>query len=543
MVSRLSDILRKHQQTVQAQMCERLSELEREREWESDGGKPPSWMTLLDTLLDYWEQSDEETLRHWAMQRARESVDVGASSSEMLHILHHAALVIRSYLATRFWRQGPLLQGLDDLEQSMHLLRCQYLEAYETLSRAQQQRFQEYIADVVIAGVPEETLKRMVTAVQALSQARYVALHVAVATSAVSSFFAKKGADAEIVMYDEPPEWCQALAAQLSDDVRPLPGPITGQGVPDGECLGVALRSESGVMGHLFTVHEKDAPHYRNPIESLAVYAGAAIHTSVIYADMRAEVHRLHTVTNQTALELQELRPVLRDTQQRLENLIQHLPEGVLMLDTDFRIVMANPLGRDYLTVLSDTGVGERLVTLGIYPIEFLLLTPDEGHHHEVESQDRAFEVEVKALQSGAQARGWLLVFNEVTEKRQARQHMQQKEHLANVGQGVAGMAHDFNNLLSGTISLARSLEVLEGMPPVARDRLARIVELGKHGSNLVRQMIDVTPAPTNTSQPLNLNAFLSETCEMLKHVIPNQVYFFLGGDAGAQNLVGGGLA
>ncbi|PON15807.1 hypothetical protein C2W62_21910, partial [Candidatus Entotheonella serta] len=62
----------------------------------------------------------------------------------------------------------------------------------------------------------------------------------------------------------------------------------------------------------------------------------------------------------------------------------------------------------------------------------------------------------------------------------------------------MAGVAHDFNNLLSGTISLARSLEVLDGIPSVARDRLARIVELGKHGSNLVRQMIDVTPAPTN---------------------------------------------
>ncbi len=94
-------------------------------------------------------------------------------------------------------------------------------------------------------------------------------------------------------------------------------------------------------------------------------------------------------------------------------------------------------------------------------------------------------------------------------------------------------MAHDFNNLLSGTISLARSLEVLDGIPSVARDRLARIVELGKHGSNLLRQMIDVTPAPTNMAQPLNVNAFLSETCEMLKHVIPKHVYFFLASDAG----------
>ena len=118
-------------------------------------------------------------------------------------------------------------------------------------------------------------------------------------------------------------------------------------------------------------------------------------------------------------------------------------------------------------------------------------------------------------------------------EERYVRKQLQQKEHLANMGQGVAGLAHDFNNLLSGTISLALSLEVLDGMPSVAQDRLARIVELGKHGSNLVRQMIDVKPAPTNTAQPLNVNAFLAETCEMIKPIIPSHVYFFLASDAG----------
>ncbi|ETW98313.1 MAG: hypothetical protein ETSY1_19265 [Candidatus Entotheonella factor] len=267
-------------------------------------------------------------------------------------------------------------------------------------------------------------------------------------------------------------------------------------------------------------------------IEALAGYAGAALRARLMQADMQIQIDRLKT----TSRDLQQLRPLLRETQQRLEKLIQHLPQGIVMLDTAFHVVMVNPLGQDYLAVLADIGVGERLAALGVYPIELLLLMPEEGHHHEVESQEtapRAFEVEVHALESQGEAGGWLLVLNDVTEKRQVRQQLQQKEHLANVGQGVAGMAHDFNNLLSGTISLARSLEVLDGMPAVARDRLARIVELGQHGSSLVRQMIDVTPAPTNIAQPLNVDVFLSETCELLKHVIPKQIYFFLASDAG----------
>ncbi len=425
----------------------------------------------------------------------------------------------------------------------MSLLQRLYVEAYEARSRAQSRQFHESLSTVVQAVAPEEALKRIVNAAQALSAARYVALQVAIATSAVSAFFAKQGDDGDVHVDGEPPPWCGSLAAQLTgeqamcfEEVGPLYRDATGAEARDGACLGVALRSARGVLGHLFVVPEQHSPHHLRRIEALASYASAVLHTSLMQAEMHGEIDLLNTVSRQTSLELQHFRSLLRESEQRLENLVRHLPEGVVMLDGDLRIVMANPSGQNYLSVLAGVGVGERLAVLGVYPMELLLLQPEEGHYHEVESQEvspRVFEVEVNALQSEASTSGWLLVLHEVTENRQVRQQLRQKEHLANMGQGVAGMAHDFNNLLSGTISLARSLEVFDGMPSVARDRLARIVELGKHGSNLVRQMIDVTPAPTNTAQPLNVNDFLSETCEMLKPVIPKQVYFFLASDAG----------
>ncbi|WP_143308183.1 hybrid sensor histidine kinase/response regulator [Candidatus Entotheonella palauensis] len=509
----------------------------------ADGGLTPSWSTLFNTLLDYWEQGHEEQLCTWASQYAQERFEAGEAASEMLHILHHVTSSLRTYLATCFWRQGPFLQALDHLEEGMQLLRRQYLEAYETLAQAQHQQFQEGVSAMVEADMPEEMLKRLVTIVQALSDARYVALHVTVETSAISPFVAKDGAGAEAVTGDEPPAWCEALATHLDrgqavrfDDPGSLRRDLTLDDAWDGECIGVTLRSVRGVLGHLFLVSQHPSVDRLKRIEALAVYAGTTLHASLMQADMRSRINRLNTTSHQASRDVRQLRTRLRETQQRLENLVQHLPQGIMMLDTAFHVVMANPLGQDYLAVLAGIGAGERLTALGVYPIELLLLVPEQGHHHEIESQEtppRVFEVEVNTLQSQGEADGWLLVLHEVTEKRQVRQQLLQKEHLANMGQGVAGMAHDFNNLLSGTISLARSLEVLDGMPSVAQDRLARIVELGKHGSNLVRQMIDVTPSPTNTAQPLNVDVFLSETCEMLKHVIPKQVYFFLASDAG----------
>ncbi len=299
---------------------------------------------------------------------------------------------------------------------------------------------------MVATDAPEETLKRIVAVAQELSEARYVAVHMAVETSAISPFFAKAGSDVEVVMGDEPPAWCGTLAARLQGlqvvrlgNFGSPPSQLADREALDGECLGVALPSARGVLGHLFVVSETYSACHVKRIEALAGYAGAALHTSLAQADMQVQMDLLHTVSHQTSLELKHLRPLLREAQQRLENLVQHLPEGVIMLDASFRVVMANPLGEDYLAVLSGVGVGvgDRLAVLGVYPIELLLLAPEDGHYHEIESQEtspRAFEVEVHALQSEAEASGWLLVLHEVTEKRQVRQQLQQKEHLANMG-------------------------------------------------------------------------------------------------------------
>ncbi len=530
MLSRLSVVVRRNQQVIQTQMCERLAQLKSRHNVCADGTLHPSWIAFLDVLLSYWEQGEEDGLHTWAAQRARESISVGENSAEMLQLLHYAAVEIRSHLSSRLWRRRPLLQAYSELEAGIDVLRRQYLETYEVLSQ-QQQQLHEWIASIVKVGSPEETLKRIVAAVHALSGASYTALHLAVETSEISSCFVKTPEDKEAVMGDELPAWCVPLAASMSDgqsicldDVRPLLHDLTGDGALGGACLGVALKSESGVVGHLFCMHQEAQSRFHasdlKRIETLALHASEAIGTSLIHAEMRAHTRLLYTISSQTSLSLQQFRIRLRDNQNRLESLVQHFPDGVLMLGTDYRVVMANPAGRDYLAILTDTSVGKPLTALGIYPIEFLLLAPEEGRRYEVESlsaPSRVFDVEVNVLQTGQTADGWLLVLHDVSERRQVRQHIQQQEHLANVGQLVAGVAHDFNNLLSGTIGMARSLEVLDGMPPAAQERLARIVELGTQGSKLVRQMLDFTPTSMHALQPLDLNVFLTETCEMLK--------------------------
>jgi signal transduction histidine kinase len=217
--------------------------------------------------------------------------------------------------------------------------------------------------------------------------------------------------------------------------------------------------------------------------------------------------------------------------QQRLESLIEHLPEGVLMVEGDFRLVLANPVAREYLTALAHTGVGELLTHLGGRPLAELLDPPPEGLSHEVQVDGlpyRVFEVEARPVIAGATSGGWVLVIRDVTEDRQVRERVQQQERLAAVGQLAAGIAHDFNNLLTGIIGYADMLQKRPDMPEPARTRLARIVEQGERGAHLVRQILDFSRTSVSQLLPLDLVPFLKEATKFLERTIPESTRIVL---------------
>ena len=133
------------------------------------------------------------------------------------------------------------------------------------------------------------------------------------------------------------------------------------------------------------------------------------------------QVRLLYTVATQTSLSIQQLHTLLADTQQRLASLMEHLPEGVLMMDADLRLVLANPAAKSYLADLTDTSMGEILTHLGGCPIETLLASPPEGLYHEIEAgglSDLVFEIAVQPLPIGLAAGGWVLLIRDSTERK-----------------------------------------------------------------------------------------------------------------------------
>jgi len=108
----------------------------------------------------------------------------------------------------------------------------------------------------------------------------------------------------------------------------------------------------------------------------------------------------------------------LQASEEQMQQIMDTVPEGVLLLDADRRISLANPAAQAYLPVLTDAGEGEALTHLGGWPIDEVLKPPQEGLRHELlvdGSTPWVFEVASQAMAAEHEAGGWILVLRDVT--------------------------------------------------------------------------------------------------------------------------------
>jgi PAS domain S-box-containing protein len=142
------------------------------------------------------------------------------------------------------------------------------------------------------------------------------------------------------------------------------------------------------------------------------------------------QMRLLYTVANQASLSIQRLRALLAAEHQRLESLVNNLPEGMLLLDGERRIVLANPAAREYLALLTDAGVGDVLTHLGEQSLGELFGPPPEGEfYHEVVPEGlphRVFEVMTQPMEIAPQADNWVLVIRDITERKRAEEELKE---------------------------------------------------------------------------------------------------------------------
>ena len=271
------------------------------------------------------------------------------------------------------------------------------------------------------------------------------------------------------------------------------------------------------------------------------IYSGRllGILTANVFGETREfgqeELALLHGFANQAAQAIANSQlytmttHLLERTQQQwqqMQHIVDTVPEGVILIDASYRILLANPAGRDYLALLTDATVGDVLHFLDGQPLpDILNATGSERPWYELapEGTERIFMLTERPMVGNGGTSGWVLVIRDVTEERKRQQHVQNQERLATVGQLAAGIAHDFNNIMAVITLYSQALERNPDFPR-RQEYLATITKQAGQAADLISQILDFSRRAVMERGRLDLLPFVKEVVKLLQRTLPESI-------------------
>jgi PAS domain S-box-containing protein len=206
-----------------------------------------------------------------------------------------------------------------------------------------------------------------------------------------------------------------------------------------------------------------------------------------------------------------------------LNALVQHMPEGVVLLDAEHRIALANPIAEKNLKDIADASVGDTLTHINERLIEEYFVSPPMVVGHDIRVDYRIFEVAGRPVMTNDSIEGMVFVLNDVTEQRAQGESIQSQERLAAVGQLAAGIAHDFNNILTIIMGYAEMLWDTD-LPSEIKRQIGAIHEGGERATELIGQIMDFSRKTVSELQVIDMMPFVKECMKFIGRTIPENI-------------------
>jgi PAS domain S-box-containing protein len=220
----------------------------------------------------------------------------------------------------------------------------------------------------------------------------------------------------------------------------------------------------------------------------------------------------------------------------QLQHILDTVPEGIVTVNQNGEVVLANPLARVYLDTLAQYGESENLLGLAFRPLSELQIPRSDGLPHEVVvpgPRPRIFEIRSSPAELAPAGGGKTLILHEVTEQREMRTATEHQERLAAIGQLAAGIAHDFNNIIAAIILHSELMLAEPGLSDKGLMRQRTILQQARRAASLTQQVLDFSRRAVLELRPIDLAPFVKETLKLLQRTLPESVQVSLSVEPG----------
>ena len=246
--------------------------------------------------------------------------------------------------------------------------------------------------------------------------------------------------------------------------------------------------------------------------------------------------------------ERQRAEQSLRESEERLRTVIQHMPVLMVAFDQQGSIVAWNRECEQVTGYKADEMIGNPSATERLYPhatqrmammAEWRWPPRDyRGREWELTCKDNTVRTvswsNISKAFPVADWSSWVIGIDITAAKRaQAeREQMQSKllqtQKLESLGVLAGGIAHDFNNLLTGILGNAGLALLRLEASSAARECIQRVISASERAAELTRQMLAYAGKASFEIRPISLSEHILETTHHLTATISKKVSFDL---------------
>jgi PAS domain S-box-containing protein len=246
-----------------------------------------------------------------------------------------------------------------------------------------------------------------------------------------------------------------------------------------------------------------------------------------------AQLEALNRALEEDVAQRQRAEAALADEKERLAVTLRSLAEAVIATDVEGRVALMNSVAELHTGWSAREALGRRLADV-LRAVDRFSRDAIEDPVTPVLASDLAVSVvgpavlvsrtgdEILFEGSAAPIRdhesrtvGAVLVFRDVTERKEAEEQLLKAQKLEALGVLAAGIAHDFNNLLTGLfgkIDLARA-QAPAGSPVAAR--LAGALDVLEDARGLSTQLLTFSEGGKPATEPHSLGALLQKSARL----------------------------
>ncbi|MHB8835233.1 MAG: ATP-binding protein [Candidatus Methylomirabilia bacterium] len=222
-----------------------------------------------------------------------------------------------------------------------------------------------------------------------------------------------------------------------------------------------------------------------------------------------------------------------RELSQQFAGLLDAIPDSLMLLDTDLKVLWANRAATETTGLASEALTGrycyalwyERSTPCEPCPVARSFTTGQPQIEIVTRPDSRLWDIRtVPLVDAQGRTTRVIEVKRDITEHRKLEDQLRQAQKLEGIGQLAGGIAHDFNNVLGAMIGFAGVLQMKIGEGDPLRHFVDEIVAAGERGADITRQILMFSRKQAFDLKPERLNGIVRGLEKMLRRLLPESI-------------------